>query len=419
MIKAKTWPRDSHGLFDYESHKTARSRHSITAPAAILRTNDHVTYSQDVSLWSHSNCLAYVQLLSGCTYQVTPARPPLERQSEKMWYIVGRNQPSSLGYRLCVGDVLKLGRTKFRVKQLHTADGGSSLKELLRFDESDDSEVEGETVPCRVCLRESQSSVNPLVSPCRCAGTMKYIHLKCLQRALRAKITTRSTESSVSFEWVGLACDLCRQPIPPKLSVAGKVVDLLEVKPNGNFLVLETLRSDRTASKGLHLLSFPQTSVRLGRGNDCELKISSISVSRIHAKISLHEGCFYLDDLGSKFGTLVQVKRPLAIEQSLSLQIGRSTFSFRVKKPWLAWLGCCRGGHSADFEWLDCGNAPVLPVNTGIPLSVADPEALMTKAGLTFAETNLMRSSYQLGLNSSCDEELLEVGEAELYADFK
>lgn len=33
---------------------------------------------------------------------------------------------------------------------------------------------------CRICLSEENNIENPLFSPCKCKGTMKYIHLTCL-----------------------------------------------------------------------------------------------------------------------------------------------------------------------------------------------------------------------------------------------
>ena len=33
---------------------------------------------------------------------------------------------------------------------------------------------------CRICLGEEQLEDDPLFSPCKCAGTMSYVHLKCL-----------------------------------------------------------------------------------------------------------------------------------------------------------------------------------------------------------------------------------------------
>jgi len=36
---------------------------------------------------------------------------------------------------------------------------------------------------CRICLEEEEDfqSGNPFITPCRCTGSMKYIHLKCLR----------------------------------------------------------------------------------------------------------------------------------------------------------------------------------------------------------------------------------------------
>ena len=107
------------------------------------------------------------------------------------------------------GDVIKMGRLKFRVKELKCADPSKRIKnfnlqDLINFkDESDDSEDEANQIqfnlPCRICLIETYTEENPLICPCNCDGTMKYIHLRCLQRALRSKVTTRSTENALSF----------------------------------------------------------------------------------------------------------------------------------------------------------------------------------------------------------------------------
>ena len=34
---------------------------------------------------------------------------------------------------------------------------------------------------CRVCLSDEESSDNPLLAPCKCAGSMKHIHYECLK----------------------------------------------------------------------------------------------------------------------------------------------------------------------------------------------------------------------------------------------
>src|SRR5262249_36514134 len=43
----------------------------------------------------------------------------------------------------------------------------------------------------------------------------------------------------------------------------------------------------------------------VGRGDDCDLRLSDPSVSRIHARITLIYGRVYLEDAGSRWGTLV------------------------------------------------------------------------------------------------------------------
>jgi hypothetical protein len=35
---------------------------------------------------------------------------------------------------------------------------------------------------CRICLGDENYNNNPLINPCTCSGTMKYIHLYCLKQ---------------------------------------------------------------------------------------------------------------------------------------------------------------------------------------------------------------------------------------------
>jgi len=58
------------------------------------------------------------------------------------------------------------------------------------------------------------------------------------------------------------------------------------------------------------------------------VRISDISVSRVHSKIYFQENKLYLEDCGSKFGTLVLAKDE--VEMSVDnkiLQIGRTLIS--------------------------------------------------------------------------------------------
>jgi hypothetical protein len=347
---------------------------------------------------------------------------------EKTWLVV-QNLPSNKGYQLTEGDVFKTGRLKFRVKELKGEDPSKRQKEfclsdLLNFkeqtEESDD-EAPGLQfqLPCRICLSEGFTSENPLICPCNCDGTMKYIHLHCLQRALRAKVTTRSSESALSFSWKTMSCDLCKKPYPYRFILGNKTIELVQIpKPPEKYVILEGLCKDKNSSKWLHVISLNnKNSIRLGRANECELRVSDISVSRMHGMISLVGGKFMLEDKESKFGTLVQVKRPVAldVDNELSFQTGRTLLSVSVKKPWSLIPACFRPSaspydiFSAPFK---PGVVPLLPINTGIPLSVSDTDELLSRAGVTSGKQteyktndNLMFEHGELGNNSSVEEE--------------
>ena len=40
---------------------------------------------------------------------------------------------------------------------------------------------------CRICLDEFDDEFNPFITPCKCSGSMKFIHLKCLRKWLDSK----------------------------------------------------------------------------------------------------------------------------------------------------------------------------------------------------------------------------------------
>ena len=68
-------------------------------------------------------------------------------------------------------------------------------------------------------------------------------------------------------------------------------------------MIIESIT--QTTSKTIHVINFNEKKlIRLGRGNDSEVKIADISVSRTHSMIKYHNGCIYVEDYNSKFGTL-------------------------------------------------------------------------------------------------------------------
>ena len=432
IIHSQTWLRDSHGLFDYEATKLTKTTIKSSSPCYILRRDQEVLSSPThPTNLSEVRLLLHLQIIEG-HFAASPALPssiPRSTSYEKPWLVV-RSLNSSRGYQITEGDVLKMGRLKFRVKELRGADPSKQVKnfclsDLIAFkdddseDDSDREDCEKFSLPCRICLSENYTKDNPLICPCNCDGTMKYIHLRCLQRALRSKVTTRASESTLSFSWKVMNCDLCMKPYPYRFILGEQSIELIQIpKPPEKFIILEGLCKDKNASKWLHVICLnSKDSIRIGRANECELRMTDISVSRMHGNIKLIGELFYLEDKGSKFGTLVQIKRPVALDppNELSIQSGRTLLNLSIKKPWSLIPACFRSS-SSPYDILSSpyteGVVPLLPINTGIPLSISDTEELLSRAGINRVRSqnyksndNLLFEHGQLGANSSLDDE--------------
>ena len=56
--------------------------------------------------------------------------------------------------------------------------------------------------------------------------------------------------------------------------------------------------------------------IRVGRGHDAHVRVTDISVSRLHSMIRKSpNGDFFLEDNNSKFGTLVQLRKPFMLQK--------------------------------------------------------------------------------------------------------
>lgn len=121
-----------------------------------------------------------------------------------------------------------------------------------------------------------------------------------------------------------------------------KCFDVIETDaPASKFLTLETLSGGQ--ARVLHVINLEAKSIfRLGRGNDADVRISDISVSRTHALLRANEqGECFLEDANSKFGTLLLLKAPLRLSsEPVSLQAGRTMLVLQVVRPWNLFSSC-------------------------------------------------------------------------------
>ncbi len=75
-------------------------------------------------------------------------------------------------------------------------------------------ESNNQKLACRICLDKNEEDDNPFLSPCKCAGTMSLIHLKCLQRWLKSKNVIKQNNVSTTILIKTLTCELCKAIFP-------------------------------------------------------------------------------------------------------------------------------------------------------------------------------------------------------------
>jgi hypothetical protein len=336
-VVSSTWARDSHDLFDFEATDLHRKTFTALKPAVCVRTGTDVQMLSEHTPFS-SVCDPLLRLAQKDGAFWVDRAPP-SGSSKKLWLVV-RDMPSS-AHTLCEGDVIKLGRFKFRVRQLV---GTGSQQPELRLDESGsvcqvnpNGEVELAQTLCRICLLEGPGEGDPLITPCMCKGSIEYVHLGCLRHWIRGRLNL-SDSSGGSYFFRPLACELCKAVYPTYVQSEepAETMPLVEVPwTQPPFIVLENMVRDsqQHACRGLHVISLAEKVLKLGRGHESDVRIADVSISRCHAMIRFQQGQFMLEDNNSKFGTLVAMKKPRLLEPGagVSIQMGRTVLSLHAQ----------------------------------------------------------------------------------------
>ena len=206
---------------------------------------------------------------------------------------------------------------------------------------------------CRICFCEGSFEGNdPLISPCKCTGSLTYIHLNCLRKWLTLKVTSKSssTNNIYYYSFRSLECEICKSPIPEIVEYRGKYLSLLDFKEiEPPYIILQTMYQYNFQSRNIsefNLIFVMSMKLKdflvIGRANNSDIRLSDVSVSRNHSIISYDEGNFYIDDIGSKFGTLVLIQNNIVFlpYKEISIQTGKCHLIFNLKRSYLGCFKC-------------------------------------------------------------------------------
>jgi E3 ubiquitin-protein ligase DOA10 len=99
---------------------------------------------------------------------------------------------------------------------------------------------ESDEAACRICWgtkREDDAAaategkraedINPLISVCKCIGTLKNIHLECLRGWMNQKRTYKTHRKQVIIKFKKLDCELCKSLYPFKIAYNNKIIDIV------------------------------------------------------------------------------------------------------------------------------------------------------------------------------------------------
>ena len=240
-----------------------------------------------------------------------PDQDILDNPEEFIWYTIRdyKNSASSNGYKLEQGDILKFGRARVKVVKI-CLDVGQDQSEAslppiseklsnLHFQSTVDIQSEAKQTDidsantCRICFGEAEPE-NPLISVCKCSGSMKYIHQKCLAGWIDSKKAVKSSSSTITFLWKSFECELCKETYSEALQARYNLISY--ENPFQKYVVLEGQCG--TCTKNIYIINLEarRDQFKIGRGHESDIRISDISVSRLHATLSYKNGNLIVED---------------------------------------------------------------------------------------------------------------------------
>eukprot|EP00826_Nyctotherus_ovalis_P042058 TRINITY_DN4291_c0_g1_i9.p2 TRINITY_DN4291_c0_g1~~TRINITY_DN4291_c0_g1_i9.p2 ORF type:complete len:177 (-),score=31.86 TRINITY_DN4291_c0_g1_i9:561-1091(-) len=146
-----------------------------------------------------------------------------ENTINQLWFVIKSlsSEGKKVGQRLSRGQILRLGRISFMIKDLKVQESEDIEEQKSKevnespTDISDCNDVpKSETEACRICAIDENTPKNPLLAPCKCTGTMKFIHYQCLKYWLNKKLTAKKTDNVALYSWKTFECEVCKTVYP-------------------------------------------------------------------------------------------------------------------------------------------------------------------------------------------------------------
>mmetsp|Transcript_39495 Transcript_39495/g.84282 ORF Transcript_39495/g.84282 Transcript_39495/m.84282 type:complete len:667 (+) Transcript_39495:20-2020(+) len=330
----------------------------------------------------------------GRSFWVVPAPEAFSRHSGTCRLLGDRKHPPA-AHSLQVGDFLRVGSVGVVVIETHdgrenrvlseekirkimkdttNGNGGGAFLDCAETDgENSDDSVEGgggagggvgaggsstspaagiagsiqSDVPtCYMCFDEEDTPENPMITPCKCLGDTRYVHVECLR-----KWHTAEADNQVCFlSSVDATCSVCKTTFRSDFKLKdGRLVKLFKSSLEPPYVSLLVATKHEMAQRLFNTrfqLSFSTLlksdgrngtrPLLLGRSSGSDMILDYRTVSAQHATIRFKNGEFLFTDAGSSNGSYLYLRRPVELSPSQSVQfrLGRSMISMKVVNKW-------------------------------------------------------------------------------------
>ena len=242
-IKSKTWTRDSHGLFDYESSTVKENILIINKPIKLVRKKHEIKEVKETDFNEGTD-----QLMCNVIYNkdkkyilstkleknMHPSEENINELQNKIWYIIkqenssnNQNQNPNIhneneSFKLKLNDIMKLGRIKYVITDLYlngvlTSIEDSNSSAIFNLIHQYNKSITDTEVVCKYCLQHESPDGTSLIKLCVCAESMS-VHYGCVKKWISMKLSQKKNEKETVFSYnmKSFNCDICRTPYPCK-----------------------------------------------------------------------------------------------------------------------------------------------------------------------------------------------------------
>jgi hypothetical protein len=191
---------------------------------------------------------------------------------------------------------------------------------------------------CRFCNLKTvfeDPIENEIIFACKCKkNPRKRCHVGCLGDHMNRHVNIIKRKNSVTYQWKDVKCPDCNYDYPKQIRMGQEIIDMIDIKrPKFPCLVLEKTSKREKNRVYTHeiviLRAKKHEPLVLGHGPNSDLRMADISTSVNHAQINFVDNRFLIFDNNSRFGTLLELRKPFRIENNgVVLQVENKVFHF-------------------------------------------------------------------------------------------